>query len=288
MVGKEYEQGGIIKHGAKMINAVSNSTVPHLTVMMGASLRRRQLRHVRPRLRPAVPVHLAERRSRGDGPGSSSPACCRSSRGRRPRRAGRPYDEEADAQMRAMRRGSRSRSESLAPFLSGHALRRRHHRPARHPHRARHRAVGRRTTRAGRRAPSGFGVFRHVIDRRSRRVLVANRGEIARRVFRTCRDLGIATVAVYSDADADAPFVARGRRRRAAARQRAGRHLPARRPAHRRPRGAPGADAIHPGYGFLSENAASPRAVIDAGLTWVGPPPEAIDGDGHQDRGQAS
>ncbi len=88
-----------------------------------------------------------------------------------------------------------------------------------------------------------------------RRLLVANRGEIARRVFRTCRTLGIETVAVYSDADADLPFVRGGRRRGPAARE------------HARPRptcaatsssGAAldaGADAVHPGYGFLSENA---------------------------------
>lgn len=108
------------------------------------------------------------------------------------------------------------------------------------------------------------------------RLLVANRGEIARRVFRTCRDSGITTVAVASDADenalhaADADLVVRLAGNApgetylrtdliiAAARE-------------------SGADAIHPGYGFLSENAAFARAVIDAGLTWVGPNPEAID-----------
>ncbi|EWC60951.1 Methylcrotonyl-CoA carboxylase biotin-containing subunit [Actinokineospora spheciospongiae] len=107
-------------------------------------------------------------------------------------------------------------------------------------------------------------------------LLVANRGEIARRVFRTARDLGIATVAVHSDADADSPHV---READAAVR------LPGSSPAetYLRPdlliRAAldAGADAVHPGYGFLSENAEFARAVLAAGLTWVGPPVEAIE-----------
>lgn len=108
------------------------------------------------------------------------------------------------------------------------------------------------------------------------RLLVANRGEIARRVFRTCRDLGIETVAVHSDADAGMPFVAEAD---------AAVHLPGNSPAETYLRGdlvieaarRAGADAIHPGYGFLSENAAFAKAVVDAGLTWVGPAPDSIE-----------
>ncbi|MET8874233.1 biotin carboxylase N-terminal domain-containing protein [Nocardia sp. NPDC004604] len=107
-------------------------------------------------------------------------------------------------------------------------------------------------------------------------VLVANRGEIARRVFATCRRMGIGTVAVYSDADAAAPHVAEAD---AAVR------LPGSTPAETYLRGeliieaalATGADAIHPGYGFLSENAEFARSVQAAGLVWIGPPVEAIE-----------
>ena len=108
-----------------------------------------------------------------------------------------------------------------------------------------------------------------------RSVLVANRGEIARRIMRTCRELSIATVAVFSDADAEAPFV---READSAVR------LPGTSSTDTYLRGdliiaaalRAGADAIHPGYGFLSENALFAQEVIDAGLTWIGPPPSAI------------
>jgi propionyl-CoA carboxylase alpha chain len=109
-----------------------------------------------------------------------------------------------------------------------------------------------------------------------RRVLVANRGEIADRVFRTCRLMGIDTVAVYSDADAAAPYVA-------AADEAA--HLPGTAPTDTYLRGdliieaalATGADAVHPGYGFLSENADFARDCAAAGLVFIGPPAEAIE-----------
>jgi propionyl-CoA carboxylase alpha chain len=102
-----------------------------------------------------------------------------------------------------------------------------------------------------------------------RHVLVANRGEIARRVFRTCRDLGIATAAVFSEADRAMPHVREADRAFPipgyldadailAAAKRAG------------------ADAIHPGYGFLSENAGFAEQVAAAGFVWIGPPPSAM------------
>src|SRR5919201_5340912 len=106
------------------------------------------------------------------------------------------------------------------------------------------------------------------------KVLIANRGEIAIRIARTCRELGVATVAVYSDPDARARHVE-------AADEAV--HLPGIAAAdtylnlgaiidaaH-----STGAEALHPGYGFFSERADAAEAIIDAGVVWIGPPPDA-------------
>jgi propionyl-CoA carboxylase alpha chain len=107
------------------------------------------------------------------------------------------------------------------------------------------------------------------------RVLIANRGEIASRIIHTCTRLGIGTVAVFSDADVHAPYVTEAD---------TAWPLPGNAPADTYLRSdlliaaalAGGCDAIHPGYGFLSENAAFAQAVVDAGLIWIGPPAAAI------------
>ncbi|MDD0812159.1 biotin carboxylase N-terminal domain-containing protein [Curvibacter sp. RS43] len=108
-----------------------------------------------------------------------------------------------------------------------------------------------------------------------KRLLIANRGEIARRIIRSAHALGLETVAVFSEPDAEALHVreagqafALGGSRSADSYLRVDRLLAAAR--------ATGADAVHPGYGFLSENADFAQAVLDAGLAWVGPPPHAI------------
>ena len=109
-----------------------------------------------------------------------------------------------------------------------------------------------------------------------RRILVANRGEIARRVFRTCSEMRIETVAVYSDSDAGEPHVFEAD---------SAVNLPGSSPVETYLNGdavlaaarESSADAIHPGYGFLAENPGFARAVVGGGLTWIGPSPEAIE-----------
>lgn len=107
------------------------------------------------------------------------------------------------------------------------------------------------------------------------RILVANRGEIARRVFRTAHEMGIATVAVYADGDADAPFVreadmavALEGSTSAETYLDADKVLAACKTS--------GADALHPGYGFLSENSGFAKAVVNQGITWIGPSADVI------------
>jgi acetyl/propionyl-CoA carboxylase alpha subunit len=107
------------------------------------------------------------------------------------------------------------------------------------------------------------------------RLLIANRGEIARRIIRSAHEMGIGTVAIYSDGDVDAPFVREADQAfPLEGRSSIDTYLNVEKvlAAGKRAR----ADAVHPGYGFLAENASFAQAVLDAGMIWVGPSPDSI------------
>ena len=291
MVGSHYERAGIIKHGAMMINAVSNSRVPHLTVVMGASYGAGNYGMCGRAYDPRFLFSWPSAKSAVMGPAQLAGVL--SIVGRQAAVArGEVFDEAADAAMRAaVEEQIESESQAVLPLRPG--LRRRGDRPAGYSHGARPVPVRHpeRPARVGqprgrgpgrvrlRRVPGLKGGRRAGGARMSTmitRVLVANRGEIARRVFRTCRREGIGCVAVCSDLDSGDPHAAEAD---------ALVRLPGSSPADTYLNGpalvaaarAAGADAVHPGYGWLSEDAGFARAVQAAGLTWIGPPADAIE-----------
>ena len=285
MVGRKYENEGIARHGAKMVTAVATAAVPKFTVLIGGSFGAGNYgmcgRAYSPRMLFMWPnsAHLGHGRRAGRQRAGHRQA--RRHRGARRQLAGGRGRRVQGAHPRAVRARRPSVLRHRAP------VGRRHHRPGRHAPRAGPGAVG----RAQR--PDRRHALRRIPDvgRRSRpsqpqnnpawmnsmfdTLLIANRGEIACRVAATARRLGIRTVAVYSDADANARHVAAcdvavhiGGPEPRASYLRADAILQAARDT--------GAQAIHPGYGFLSENEAFAQAATDAGITFVGPPASAI------------
>ncbi len=294
MVGKKVEQEGIIKHGAKLINAVSNSTVPAITIMTGASYGAGNYamsgRAYDPRFLFTWPNHriavMGGKQLAGVLDIIQREAAAKKGETVDEQRLGVMQGDDRGADRQRVDRSSRPRACGTTAS-SIRATRARWSRSRCRPPYNRDRSAGRRAgassaTEAGRRSRDDA-----MNVRRIHRVLVANRGEIARRVMRTCRAHG----------HRDRRGVLRRRRGRAARarRRRGGAHRPAagarvlprdRADPRRGPR--TGADAVHPGYGFLSENAAFAEACASRRARLHRPEPRGDPSDGIEAGGEAA
>jgi 3-methylcrotonyl-CoA carboxylase beta subunit len=278
MVGTEAERGGIAKHSAKLVYAVSNARVPKYTVLIGGSYGAGNYGMCGARLPAALPVLLAECPHRHDEPGG----------GRECRHGPAPPEPEGSGRRGRHRRArppdaSAVRGAERPLLRHGPALGRRHHRAGADARRAGPVPVAG-CGRAARHLPSPRlpDVSASMFDT----ILIANRGEIACRIIKTCRRMGIRTVAVFSEADRDALHV------RLADQAVAIGPAPARESYLRADRIveaalASGAQAIHPGYGFLSERLDLIAACEKAGIVFIGPLGRGHRRDGRQDPLQA-
>ena len=285
--GVGQEHGGIIRHGAKLLYAYCEATVPEGDRHHPQGVRRRIRRHEQQAHPRRHELRVADGRDRGHGRGGRGQHHLRGRDrgGRRPGRGTRagssPSTRRSSPTRTSPRRAATSTTSSARP---------RRGRGSSAPSRCwptsatRTRGRSTATSRSDRAGSRVFAQRRAAGDDGAavRRVLIANRGEIAVRIIRACHELGMEAVAVYSDADADAAHVRLADSRSGSGRRRRPRATCGSTRSSRRP-WRPGAEAIHPGYGFLSERAAFARAVEDAGLVFVGPP-SAVD---RRARGQA-
>ena len=280
MVGTRYEQGGIIKDGAKLINAVSNSTVPHLTLMVGASYGAGNYAMAGRAYDPRFVFTWPNHRIAVMGPKQLA-GVLSIVRRNAAAAAGAPV-RRGGGRGAAPGHGEPDRGGVDGTVRHRPAVGRRHHRPARHAHGAGDRA-------------DGGALCRRAGDRRLRRgatlmqtgpirrLLVANRGEIARRLIRGAHDAGCEAVAVYAADDTASPHVGEADAAVLLPGTSLGEtYLSA--PALVDAAATAGADALHPGYGFLSENPALAEACAAAAIVWVGPSPDAMRVMGHKAR----
>ena len=264
MVGQKYEAGGIAKDGAKLVTAVSTTSVPKLTVIVGGSYGAGNYGMCGRAYEPRFLFMWPNARISVMGGEQAAMVLAQVRRG-----PARSAEEEE-----AFKAPIRAQYEKARQSILRHCatLGRRHHRSDRHAAR-----VGARAVRRSERPDRADALRRvpHVMRRMFRTLLIANRGEIACRIARTARRMGIATVAVYSEADADALHVRTADTAVLIGAGAGAREL-SQHPSIIAAANACGADAIHPGYGFLSENPAFAEACAEAGIVFVGPPPSAM------------